>query len=195
MFIRIVHGFLEGIDSDKAGLHTLAAKLHEIYPQANISEHTQDKFDALPYETNDPEICIGNSWGASAIFRRADKNPDKRTDLAIVLDPVPNEFNEPKQTLDKKGWRWRKNIGHVLLFRETESILKGTGIKPLNVAMFTGQRDDVHGYLNYEYGFASEYVLDWSPKSGPLGDFNAHFTILTEHKWVEQIMCSAIAKL
>ncbi len=198
MIIRIVHGFLEGQESDQAGLHALIADLKKIYPTALITEHTQDKFaDETPFVSPEsgPEICIGNSWGASAIIRRMDKNPTQMIDLAILLDPVPNEFNEPKQTADKKeGWHRRQNIHHVLVFRETESVLKGTGLAPGNLEMFTGQKDWANGFMLYEYGWGTEAILDWDPKTGPLGDFMAHFHILTQHAWVRQLMMERIAR-
>jgi hypothetical protein len=192
---NIVHGFLEGQTSDQAGLHSLGEELKRTWPAATVVEHTQDKFDTYPFQPAGTFECdLGNSWGLSAILRRLDKNPQQRLPLAIGLDGVPNEFNEPKQTLDKKGWRRRTNLGHLLYFRETESILKGTAIKPENMALGSFQRDDGNGFMNYEYGFASEYVLDWDPRTGPLGDFFAHFQILTENLWVKQIMLERIAR-
>ncbi len=198
LHVNIVHGFLEGQTSDQAGLHALGDLLRAKYPDAMVTEHTQDKFDAFHFssETSEPriEIDIGNSWGFSAIMRRLDKNPDKRIALAIGLDGVPNEFNEPKQTADKKGWRRRMNCGHVLYFRETESVLKGVGIKPDNLALGTFMRDDGARAMLREYGWATEWELDWDLKTGPLGDFFAHFQILTENKWVEQAMLERIAR-
>ncbi len=189
--IRIVHGFLEAEDSNWAKTHDFASELQRLYPSAVVTEHKQKEFDQVPFTDDGPEICLGNSWGASAIIRRMDKNPGKKIDLAILLDPVCNMFDEPKQRADQEWWR-RPGIGHVLSFRETASILKGSPIKPENLAMFTGQRDDGNGFMLYEYGWATEYVLDNDPKQK--NDFLEHFTILSANPWVRQVMLERIER-
>jgi len=193
LIFNIVHGFLESQDSNWAKTPDFALELQKLYPEATITEHKQIDFDKVGFITapDAVEICIGNSWGASAIVRRMDKNPGNKISLAIFLDPVCNSFDSPKQISDKE-WVRRQNIGHVLSFRETASILKGQGLRPGNREIYTGMRDEANRFSQFEYGWATEYVLDNDPNQK--NDFLEHFTILSANPWVKQVMCDRIAK-
>lgn len=180
---NIVHGFLEKEDSNWANLSDFSKKLLAWYPGSTCKSHEQKDYDDVPFLSDAEEFDFGNSWGGSAIFRRADKNPSKLLRGACVLDPVTNPFDEPKQDKSKE-WTRRHNIGHTLCFTEVASILKGNPLKPENLQYFTGQRDDANRFTAFFYGYGDCYVLDEDPK---IPDFMEHFKILgPDHPWVEQ---------
>ncbi len=185
----IVHGFLEAQTSDQAGLHTLGQDLLKLYPTAKVDEYAQDKFDQVPYNEKECEIDAGNSWGFSAIERRLDLHPAYHVVLALGFDGVYNTINQPSQALDSDGWRLRANVGDTIVFRETDSVLHGQGIKPPNLEVGSIVHDDAQGFLAISWNRGQEYVIDSTGS-----DFSAHFKVLTGHPWVRGVTLNAIAQ-
>lgn len=138
-------------------------------------------------------MTIDNSWAVAAAIRRADMNPTVNYPLLIGLDGITNPFGSPTGGVFKqdsgKEWVRRQNIGHLLYFREQDSILPGVPIRTGDLEMFTGQRNNAGGFFQYEYGWATECVLD---KTQAFPTLQPHFEILTKHPFVEAMMYSAI---
>ena len=185
--IFIVHGFGEKPDGNLTGMQTLGDKIQDAVPSAVIKHFAQDELDAVKIDpSKGPVILIGRSWGGSAVYRYADRNPDVRISLAVLFDPVPNCFKKPRQWVCKE-WTRRKNIDFVLTFNETMSLLKGDMIETTEPVYMT----DNNGVKTRSTSWFLEHSLPDDPK---VQDFFEHFAI-SKTEWCVKEAVERIASL